>query len=231
MKIGGLQPVTLLDYPHKVAAIIFTSGCNMRCHFCYNPNLVVPELINDGNFLPEEDVLAFLAQRKKYLDGVCITGGEPALQSDIVSFCQKIKDLGYAIKLDTNGLLPNVVQELIDKKLIDYIAMDIKGPIDKYEKYCGVTANDKNILQTINLIKDSGLDYEFRSTLVKGLHDENDVEAMAKVIAGAKRYFLQNFNEQEVLVGNKSGLMNFSGSEMTDFCKLAEKYVKMCQVR
>lgn len=231
MKIGGLQPVTLLDYPHKVAAIIFTSGCNMRCHFCYNPNLVLPELIGEQTFLPEEDVLNFLSRRKKYLDAVCITGGEPALHPDLEQMCQKIKDLGYLIKLDTNGLLPEAVENLIKKKLIDYIAMDIKGPIDTYENFCGVPANKDNIRQSITMIMASGVDHEFRSTLVKGLHKSSDVESMARLISGAKRYFLQNFNPQEKLVGQGVEMDSFSHQEMAEFCELAGKYVELCNVR
>ena len=164
MIIGGLQPVTLLDYPQKLAAIIFTSGCNMRCPFCYNPSLVIPEAIEKSGFIPEEDVVGFLKKRKKYLDGVVLTGGEPAMQPDVKNFCRKLKKLGYSIKFDTNGLLPDLLSDLISEKLIDYIAMDIKGPMVNYNKFSGVDAGE-NIEKSIKLIKDSGLPHEFRSTL------------------------------------------------------------------
>ena len=231
MKIGGLQPVTLLDYPQKVAAIIFTLGCDMRCPFCYNPNLVWPDLIKKANLLPETDLFSFLKRRRKYLDGVCLTGGEPLLQPDLISFLEKIKKLGYSVKLDTNGLRPDILKKLMAGGLIDYAAMDIKGPLEQYEKFCGVKINGGEIKKSIGLIIKSGLDYEFRSTLVKGLHKKSDIVKMAKLIKGAGKYFLQNFNPQAVLVGGKFKGASFTQKEMAEFCRLAGKYVNMCKVR
>jgi len=176
MIIGGLQPVTLLDYPQKVAAIIFTSGCNMRCPFCYNPSLVLPDMIVKNKLLVESEVLDFLIRRKKYLDGVVITGGEPTIHADLSSFCQKLKDIGYDIKLDTNGLRPEVIKELIDGRLVDYIAMDIKGPADMIEKFAGQPVDTEKIKVTIELVKNSNLPYEFRSTVVSGFHRSEDIE-------------------------------------------------------
>ena len=231
MKIGGLQPVTLLDYPGLVAATIFTSGCNMRCPFCYNPGLVLPQLIVKDGGLPEKELFDFLKQRKKYLDGVCITGGEPLLQPDIVNFCVKIKKLGYLIKLDTNGLQPKKLAKLIDKKLIDYIAMDIKGPVGNYQKYVGATVDTDKVKKSIAIIKDSGLAYEFRSTLAKGLHQKEDILAMAEMIRGAKKYFIQNFTAPEMCVDRNFKGTPFTQAEMIEFQVVAKKAVADCQLR
>ncbi|MEI6288312.1 MAG: anaerobic ribonucleoside-triphosphate reductase activating protein [bacterium] len=231
MKVGGLQPVTLLDYPQKVAAIIFTNGCNMRCPFCHNPDLVLPELINKQAPLPEGEVFDFLKKRKKYLDGLVITGGEPTMQGDIVDFCQKVKKIGYLIKFDTNGLLPEILQELLDKKLLDYIAMDLKGPLQKYEKFCGIKVDIKKIKDSIEKIKNSGLPYEFRSTMVKGLHSKKDVVEMAKTIEGAEKYFLQNFIPPQKTVGSGFEGKSFLHSELEEFASLANKYVIVCSLR
>ncbi len=231
MKIGGLQPVTLLDYPRKVAAIIFASGCNMRCPFCYNSNLVLPSQIGLSQLLDKKQVLDFLVRRKKYLEGVVITGGEPTLQPGLLAFCRKIKKLGYEIKLDTNGLRPEILQKLLDAKLIDYIAMDIKGPLSQYKKFCGAAIDGKKIKASIKLVMASGLPYEFRSTLVKGLHTKEDIAKMARVIKGASLYYLQNYHDQSrpLLADFKGG--SFFNKEMEEFRKLASGFVKECKVR
>jgi len=203
----------------------------MRCPFCYNPTLVISENIKEKNLIPEDEVLAFLKKRKKYLDGVVITGGEPLMQSDLKSFCKKLKRMGYVIKLDTNGLLPSLLQDLILEKLIDYIAMDLKGPVENYSKFCGVDANPQDIADSIKIIKNSGLPYEFRSTLVKSLHKEGDIEAMAGAIRGASLYYLQNFSKQDILVGSDFSGRPFPASELERFKSVAEKSVKKCLIR
>lgn len=223
--------MTLLDYPQKVAAIIFTSGCDMRCPFCYNPNLVLPELIKKSTFLPENNLFNFLNRRKKYLDGVVITGGEPTIQKDIINICQKIKKLGYALKLDTNGLLPRILADLIAKKLVDYLAMDLKGPLEKYSDFCGAQIDPNKIKASITLIKHSQIDYEFRSTLVKGWHTKADIKKMARLVNGAKKYFLQNFNWQDGLVGRDFKGESFSHKEMEEFQRIASGFVKECGIR
>jgi len=231
MKIGGLQPVTLLDYPQKVAAIIFTIGCNMRCPFCYNSSLVLSSEIKNNNPLAESDVLDFLRKRKKYLDGAVITGGEPTLQSDIVRFCRKLKKMDYLIKLDTNGLLPDVLEKLINEKLVDYIAMDIKASPDKYKKASGVIIDMEKIKKSISLVMNSGLPYEFRSTLVGGIHNKEDIIEMAKLISGADKYFLQNFKLQKKHVGKDFVGKSLTYKAMDEFCSLAKKHVKNCEAR
>ena len=229
MKIGGLQPVTLLDYPDKLAAIIFTAGCNMRCPFCYNSKLVLSELIDDNNLYNEGEVREFLKKRKKYLEGLVITGGEPLLQDDLPDFLRVMKDIGYAIKLDTNGLATAKLKNLLEEKLVDYIAMDIKGPLDQYDKFSGVAV--ENIGESIKLIMKSGLPYEFRSTLVKGMHKKEDIANMAKAIKGAKLYYLQNYFPSPALAGEKFKGKEFFLKEMEEMRQAAAVYVKKCLIR
>lgn len=231
MQIGGFQPLTLLDYPQKVAAIIFTSGCNLRCLFCYNPDLVLPELINTSSLFSEKKVLSFLRRRRQYLDGVCLSGGEPTIHSDLPDFCRQLKKMNYLVKVDTNGLLPVMIEKLIAEKLVDYLAMDIKASLENYEHFCGVKIAPENILASIKIIKASGLDYEFRSTLIKGFHAREEIIAMAKLISGAKNYFLQNFEPRGRLVGNHFPGRAFSVQEMADWRALAAGYVECCRLR
>ena len=228
MKIGGLQPVTLLDYPQKMAAIVFTYGCNMRCPFCYNPQLVLPGLAGDKLY-DETQVLDFLTRRKKYLDGIVVTGGEPTVQKGLARFLAKLKKIGYAVKLDTNGLLPEALEELLEKQLIDYIAMDIKGPLEDYQRYSGVSG--ESIGRSVKLVMASGLPYEFRSTLVKGWHDEQAVEEMAKMIKGAELYYLQNFSGGKCLAGEDFSGKAFFKKELEEFRQLCQSQVKKCIVR
>jgi pyruvate formate lyase activating enzyme len=229
MKIGGLQPVTILDYPGKMAAIVFTAGCNMRCPFCYNFQLVLPEYLARSRWYDEDKVIDFLFRRKKYLDGLVLSGGEPTLQPDLPQFLAKMKKIGYDIKLDTNGYIPEMLSRLIKDKLVDYIALDIKGPLGSYEKFTGVSAEP--IKKSIELVISSGLPYEFRSTLVKGLHDLKSVEAMAKAIKGVEKYYLQNYSDQSPLAGERFKGQPFTRRELEEFCIAAKKFVKHCEIR
>jgi pyruvate formate lyase activating enzyme len=200
--IGGLQKVTLVDYPAKVACTVFLSGCNFRCPFCYSQELVLAESAKYHPQMDEDYFFSFLEERKGMLDGCVICGGEPTINPDLPLFLKKIKDLGYSIKLDTNGSNPEMINELIDEKLIDYIAMDIKAPLDqaKYRIVTGTDIDVDKIKKSVELIKNSGIDYEFRSTVVPGIHTREDIMQMAKDIAPAKRYFLQQFrNDKETL--------------------------------
>ncbi len=198
MLIGGFQKFSLIDYPKKISAIIFTQGCNFRCHYCYNPELVKPELFTPP--IPEEEVLSFLEKRRGVLEGVVITGGEPLLQKDLPDFLKKVKDYGYSIKLDTNGSFPEKLKELIEKKLIDFVAMDIKAPFEKYEKVCGVQVDTKKIQESIKIIMNSGIDYLFRTVLIKEFLDFKDIEIIANYIKGAKNYILQKFFASEKII-------------------------------
>lgn len=195
MLIGGLQKTTLTDFPGKISAIVFTVGCNFRCGYCHNPELYSLKTVSK---IAERDVLSFLEKRKAVLEGVVITGGEPTLQNDLAPFIRKIKKMGYLVKLDTNGSKPDVVARLLKNKLLDYIAMDIKSPLDKYKAAVKRKIDTAKIKKSIDLIILSGIDYEFRTTVVRGELDENDLIKIGGMIKGAKLYALQKFVPSKV---------------------------------
>lgn len=201
MKIGGINTLTLLDYPDRVACIVFTAGCNFRCGFCHNPQFVLPEQIHqlDGNFIPDEKFFNFLKTRKGLLDAVVVSGGEPTMQPDLPEFCAKIKEMGFLVKLDTNGTAPDVVAKLIDKKLVDYIAMDIKMPLNEYAELVGVPVDPEPMQRTIDLIKKSGVDHEFRTTVIAEFHTPDRMKKIAETAAGCQRFTIQNFRNGKVL--------------------------------
>lgn len=189
MEIHGFNKTTLLDYPEHIAATVFTGGCNFRCPFCHNGELVLDPGCQPS--VPEEEVLAYLKKRQGILQGVCITGGEPTLQRDLRKFLQKIKELEYPIKLDTNGYMPGVLWELLQEHLIDYVAMDIKASRDNYARAAGLPHIDiSRIEESIGILKSSGIPYEFRTTVVKGIHTVAEFEKIGKWIAGCPAYLL-----------------------------------------
>ena len=192
MKIAQLLPTTLIEYPGKVAALIYTSGCNFRCPFCHNSELVLPDKVKALRCIPEDDVLYFLRERQGFLDALAITGGEPTLQPDLAEFLARVKGIGYLIKLDTNGSNPEVLARLFDEKLVDYVAMDVKGPEERYSELAGVNVDTDAIKETIRLIIDRAPDYEFRTTVAPTI-TANEIEETTQLIKGAKRYFLQAF--------------------------------------
>jgi pyruvate formate lyase activating enzyme len=191
MKIGGLQKISLIDYPGKICAIIFTQGCNFRCPYCHNPELVDPQRY--GPVFSEGEVLAFLEKRRGRLEAVSVTGGEPTLQPDLEDFLQTVKKLGYLIKLDTNGSSPEVIGNLIRKRLVDFWAMDVKGPLGKYRQLAGLAVDPTDIQKSIALIVAAGTEHEFRTTVVRSLLDHDDLAAVARLVQGAKSYVLQGF--------------------------------------
>ena len=191
MKIGGLQKVSLIDYPGLISAIIFLQGCNFKCPYCHNPELVAPLLFQP--LIKENEVLDFLDTRKGKLDAVTITGGEPTIQDDLALFIKQIKKMGFAVKLDTNGSQPQVIKNLLDEKLLDFIAMDIKAPFEKYKNVVKVPVNADLIKESIRLILKSKIPYEFRTTVVESQLEEKDILQIGKMIAGAKHYILQKF--------------------------------------
>ena len=199
MHIGGMQKLTLLDYPGKVACTVFLSGCNLRCPYCHNPGLVLPDQINAPG-MPEADVVSILGQRKGKLDGVCITGGEPTLQPELPEFLEKLRDFGYAIKLDTNGTNPGMLKGLLHDGLLDYVAMDIKNSPQRYAETCGGVDILSKVQESVLLLQDSPTDYEFRTTVCKPLHTEKEMEEIGRWLKGAKRYFLQPFVDSGNLV-------------------------------
>ena len=198
MRIGGYQKMTLIDYPGVIATTIFTVGCSFRCPFCHNPELVLGSGMSaSGN--QEEEFFEFLQKRKGKLEGVCITGGEPTIQKDIVEFIQKVKEMGFAIKLDTNGTRPDVLKKLLDLKLLDFVAMDIKNQLKNYNKTTGVKADSKRIKLSVDLIMNSRVPYELRTTVVPGIHTEEDFLKIAEWIKGAEAYYLQEYREKIIL--------------------------------
>lgn len=198
MRIGGFQKISLIDYPGKVAAVVFTQGCNFRCSFCHNLELVLPSCF--GPVIDEEEVISFLTTRTGKLQGIVITGGEPTLQPDLPDFIAKIKAMGYAVKLDTNGSRPQVLQYLVDYSLVDYIAMDIKAPIDRYQEVAGVSVNPENIKESIKIVLASGLEHQFRTTFPKPLLSREDIPELVSLIKGAGNFHLQPFVPQEKII-------------------------------
>lgn len=228
MLIGGIHTLTLLDYPGKVACILFTVGCNMRCGYCHNAEFVLPESIKklQGDFIPEEKVFNFLETRKGFLDGVVITGGEPTIHPDLEKFIRKIKEMGFLVKLDSNGTNPEVLEHLFLQNLIDYVAMDIKASEAKYDALTGVRNNFAKIQKSRDLIMKSGIAYEFRTTVVRGYHDDTEIEHIAKFCKGAHQYTLQNFRSVKVLDPVFKRKHGFTEKELQHFKNIAGKYVK-----
>ncbi len=200
MLIGGLQKVTLIDYPGKVACTVFLMGCNFRCPFCYSGELVLPEEIKKQPIIPEKVFFDFLKERKGLLEGVVLCGGEPTISEGLLEFCQKIKKLGYLVKLDTNGSSPKMIEKLIKERLIDYVAMDIKAPQNKYSFYSGNKSDIEKIKKSVDILKQRRIDFEFRTTVAPGL-TEKDILKIADWIGGKKvSYFFQEFNSQKPIL-------------------------------
>ncbi len=232
MIIGGLQKHTLIDYPGKMAATIFTSGCNLRCPFCHNPELVLPKEISKSKKLPLKEVFSFLEERKGFLDGVVICGGEPTIHNDLYDFCSEIKRIGFLIKLDTNGYNPEMLEKLIDKELIDYIAMDIKAYKEKYDKLAGVKVDLEKIEQSIELLKNRAKDYEFRTTLVPGIIEKEDILKIVQWIAPARKYVIQNFSNKQPLINQElSNEKPFSDEYLESIKKEVESFFDICDIR
>ena len=230
MQIHGLQKVTLIDFPKQVACTVFLDRCNFRCGFCFNPKLALGKETNFS--MQREDFFEFLEKRKNLLDGVCITGGEPTMHPELAEFCGKIKGMGFLVKLDTNGSNPGMLKTLINKKLVDYIAMDIKAPLEKYDEIVGAKVNKEAIRESIALIMNSGIDYEFRSTLLPKFHSAQDMEKMASMVEGADLYCLQQFNPNAEMIDNElKKERKFIKEELEALKKIAERYVKKVELR
>lgn len=226
MKISGIQKLTLLDYPGKVACTIFTPGCNFRCPFCHNASLVYSR----AQEIDEEEILSFLKGRRGILDGVCITGGEPLLQKDIASFIKKVKELGYLVKLDTNGSFPERLGELLKENLVDYVAMDIKSSRKNYHLAAGENCVDiSKTEQSVSLLKQSGIPHEFRTTTVKGIHTKEDFEDIALWLDGEENYFIQQYKISDDMIGEE--FEEFSKQELEKFKEIVAKTVKNVSLR
>lgn len=211
MHIHGLQKLAMVDYPGKLAATVFTGGCGLRCPFCHNALLVTR--LAETPEIPEEEVLAFLATRRGLLDGVVLTGGEPLLQPDAAEFLQAVRELGFAVKLDTNGCHPAALADILDRGLADYVAMDVKNSPARYAETVGVPGFDLSpVEESVRLLRQSAVDHEFRTTLVRELHRPEDLDAIAAWLEGAPKYFLQNFVDSGNLIGR--GYHGFSPEEL-----------------
>jgi len=222
--IKGLEKASLIDYPGRMAAVVFLGGCNFRCGFCHNRELVLEHEKLES--IPEEEILSFLVDRKDWLDGAVIGGGEPTIHKDLPEFLGKIKELGYPVKLDTNGSNPEMVKELLERGLVDYIAMDIKGPLERYAEICGTGANTQNIRESIRLIIESGIEHEFRSTMLPALHTREDVKEMAKLVKGANVFYLQQFRPKNTLDPGLEKERAFSEQEMKELKEMCGRHVR-----
>lgn len=234
MKICGLQKTTLLDFPQKTACTVFTGGCNFSCPYCHNASLVIDNDFEEA--ISEEEFFAFLKKRKGILDGVCITGGEPLIQKDIEEFMCKIKNKGYLVKLDTNGSFPQRLKSLVKSGLVDYVAMDIKNSPKNYEVAVGIPYIDiKKINDSINFLMENCIDFEFRTTAVKGIHTQNDFEKIGKWIKGEEKYFIQNFIDSGDTIFSRISenyaFSGFSQEEMNGFVKIVRHYVPNSKMR
>jgi len=230
MKIGAIQKFSLIDYPGKISAVIGTQGCNMRCFWCHNCYLIPYDTSPSRQPIEEDDLLQFLEERINFLDAVVISGGEPTLQDDLFEFCARIKAMGFYLKLDTNGTNPFILQKLIENKLLDYVAMDIKTCAELYDKLYRDRIDMNDILANINIIQSASIPYEFRTTCATPFVCRDNIEDVAKMISGAKLYYLQKCTEQEKTKGD--GYYQALGDEeLTELKHKAAPYVEMCEIR
>lgn len=228
MNIGGIQRLSLLDYPDKTCCTIFTVRCNYRCPFCHNASIICNSVPENG--ILQEEVIEFLKRRKGLLDGVCITGGEPLLQDQLESFIREIKSLDFLVKLDTNGSLPRKLKQLIETGLVDYVAMDIKNSPDSYGQTIGINNyNLDSVKESVDLLLSNRVPYEFRTTVVRQLHTSKDILAIAQWIKGVEHYYLQNFVDSGDVL--ESGLSGFSREEIKDFQELIRPIIPSVELR
>lgn len=229
MRISGLQKLAMVDFPGKLAATVFTGGCNLRCPFCHNA-LLVNRLEENPESHSVEEVLSFLEKRKGFLDGVVLSGGEPLLQSGAAEFLEQVRSLGFAVKLDTNGCYPEALADILNRGLVDYVAMDIKNSREKYAETVGIPNFDITpIEQSIDLLKNSGVDFEFRTTVVKEFHTAQDIVSIGQWLEGSPRYFLQQFVDSGDLVGN--GCTAVEPLKLQAFADLARPFFGLVELR
>ena len=232
MEISWINEFSLIDYPWQISCIIFTPWCNFRCEFCHNSEFVLPEKLKEISkyFIPEKAIFNFLKKRKGLLSGVSICGWEPTIHNDLPDFCKKIKNMWFLVKLDTNGQSPKIIKELLEKKLVDYIAMDIKNEIWKFSESAWVELDEEPYLESIKLIFNSNIDYEFRTTVIKWIHNGKIIENITKYISGAKNYYVQNYKWWNTLDPNFKW-ESFTKKELEEFKNIWEKYIKNVWIR
>lgn len=226
--IGGVQKLSLVDYPGHVAAALFLAGCNMRCGYCHNPELVLPERLAPS--IPVDEVMTFLKSRVGRLDGVVVSGGEPTVQEDLPELCRQIKALGYDVKLDTNGTHPDMVRQMINEGTIDFIAMDVKGPLEKYVEIAARPIDLEAIIENVRLMIDSGVGHEFRTTIVREQLQVDDFHSIGKLVCGAKRFALQHFRTGTTVSPQFANYHTFTDEEFAAAQEIMERYVDKCVI-
>lgn len=227
MQIHGFNKTTLLDFPGHLASTIFTGGCNMRCPYCQNADLVLNPMSQP--LISEEVVFDHIKKRKGIIEGVCITGGEPTLQTDLEDFIKRLKELGVMVKLDSNGYRPEVLKRLMENGLLDYVAMDIKSSLDDYHTVAGVKLDTSLIKESIDLLKNGPIDYEFRTTVVKELHSKETFEKIGELLSGAKQYFLQGYIDSERVIERR--FSSYTKEELETFVAILKKTIKNVSIR
>jgi pyruvate formate lyase activating enzyme len=229
MQIKGFHKTSMVDYPGNICSVIFLSNCNFRCAYCHNPEIVLNNPKIDE--ISQDNILKNMKDRKKWIDGVCITGGEPTLHNDLPEFISKIKKEGFLVKLDTNGSNPDMIKELLDKRLVDFISMDIKSNLEDYEKAAKTNVDIENIKESIDLIKNSNIDYEFRTTVVPDLHDKDNIKKIGELLKGSKAFALQNFRPGKCLNEFYNEKTGFSKEELNDFKIILEPCFDKVEIR
>lgn len=224
--IGGLQKVTLLDFPGKVACTVFLTGCNLRCPYCHNPDLVLTK--DNGKCISEKEFFEFLLSRKGKLDGVCITGGEPTLYPNLTNLIRRIREMGFLVKLDSNGTVPKILELLLREKLLDYVAIDIKNAPTRYAETCGADVIEQ-VKKSAALLKNSNIDYEFRTTVCHPFHSPDGMQEIGRWLHGAKRYFIQPFVDSDNLLG--SGISAMAKPELKTLLKAVKPYIPAAELR
>ena len=228
MVIHGIQKLTLVDYPGHPASILFSGNCNFRCPFCQNTPLVIN--CKDEPVIDNTQLFDFLKKRKRMLEGVVVTGGEPTINNDLIPFLSSLKELGYLVKLDTNGYKPDVLKEACEKKVVDYVAMDIKTSLDEYPKLCGVDNIDiSRIQESIDFLLKGSIDYEFRTTVVEPLHHKQNFKKIGEMIKGCKRYFLQSFVDSGNILGKNC--YPPTSEQLQNYLEILSSYIKNVSIR
>ena len=231
MEIGGLQKLTIIDYPGRLACTVFLIGCDFRCPWCYSSELVLPEKIKKQPRVSEKELFDFLKERKGLLEGVALCGGEPTINKKLPELIKKIRKLGYSVKLDTNGSNPKMLKKLIDDKLVDYVAMDIKAPKEKYQKIFGKRVKIEDIEKSVKILKEGKVDYEFRTTVTPTILKKEDILEIAKWIKGAKKYYLQNFRPEKTIDPKFEKIKPYPQEYLLEIQKAISPFFEACQVR
>lgn len=227
MIIAGIAKSSVIDYPDTICTVLFTGGCNLRCSYCHNPELISFRGIPYG----EETVFDYIKKRKKFIDAVCISGGEPCLQTDLYDFIERLKEDAFKVKLDTNGTCPDVLRRLISSRMLDYIAMDVKAPFEKYHAVTGSLVDINALRQSIDLVMSFDGEYEFRTTVCKPIHVKDDLIEIAKIIRGSKRYFLQNYKQSKKGESEETKYQAFTADELEDVLEEIKDWFGYCALR